>query len=146
MSEGEGRGYHDRLVEEQVDVSMRHWRNALGTYKTVKARSWPWLSGQSPENLVSCSLLITTGDYHHRVSPCSCECSSRKLVALIRKLLPLIRKLPVTRPSEEGTTQNVLPEIQGHNLALTGLCVPSSLNSEGGLTMTSPKDPTVGPS
>jgi len=28
-----------------------------GTYKTVKTRFWPWLSGQSPLNLLSCSLL-----------------------------------------------------------------------------------------
>jgi hypothetical protein len=27
-----------------------------GTYKTVKARFWPWLSGSSPLNLLSCSL------------------------------------------------------------------------------------------
>jgi len=27
-----------------------------GIYKTVKARIWPWLSGQSPGNLSSCSL------------------------------------------------------------------------------------------
>ena len=28
-----------------------------GTHKTVKARFWPWLSGESPHNLSSCSLL-----------------------------------------------------------------------------------------
>ena len=27
-----------------------------GTYKTVKARFWPWPSGKSPYNLTSCSL------------------------------------------------------------------------------------------
>ena len=27
-----------------------------GTHKTVKARNWPWRSGESPQNLLSCSL------------------------------------------------------------------------------------------
>jgi hypothetical protein len=38
------------------------------------------------------------------------------------------------RSSEEGTTYTVLrlPENQGHSLALTVLCVPYSLDSEGG--------------
>ena len=27
----------------------------LGTYKTVKARFWPWRSGKSPDDLSSCS-------------------------------------------------------------------------------------------
>jgi len=28
----------------------------VGTYKTVKTRFWPWLSGKSLENIFSCSL------------------------------------------------------------------------------------------
>ena len=28
----------------------------FGTYKTVKARFWSWLSGKSPQTLLSCSL------------------------------------------------------------------------------------------
>ena len=34
-------------------------------------------------------------------------------------------------PSEDGTTQTLLPESQGHNLAFTVLCVPCSLGSRG---------------
>jgi len=49
-------------VRRVVDpsVSKRASRKPLsieyGTYKTVKARFWPWLVGKSPDNLLSCSL------------------------------------------------------------------------------------------
>ena len=32
------------------------WRGVHGTGQTVEARFWPWLSGQSPVNLSSCSI------------------------------------------------------------------------------------------
>jgi len=36
-----------------------------GTYKTVKARFWPWLSGKCPQNLSSCSVLLDSGNPKH---------------------------------------------------------------------------------
>ena len=48
-------------VHEQAAIlgRDRQLRRAArrGTYKTVRARFWPWLSGKSPYNLLSCSLL-----------------------------------------------------------------------------------------
>ena len=37
-----------------------------GTHKTVKARFWPWLSGQSPQNSLSCSLFALKRTYTRR--------------------------------------------------------------------------------
>ena len=34
-----------------------------GTYKTVKARFWPWHSGESPWNVLSCSLFVRKRRY-----------------------------------------------------------------------------------
>ena len=34
--------------------------NEHGTYKPVEVRFWRWLSGESPQNLLSCSLFIRT--------------------------------------------------------------------------------------
>ena len=68
----------------------------FGTYKTVKARVWPWLSGKSSPILLSCSLF------------------ARQRQGYLRR--------ERYQDSENGSSQ-------GHNLALTGLCVPSSLDS-----------------
>ena len=55
---------------------VAHLRDAEhGTYTTVKARFRPWLSGESPQNLMSCSLFARkryvsgrSADAHRRVA------------------------------------------------------------------------------
>jgi len=44
-------------VAERFD----EWQGELGTKWAVKARCWPWLSGQGPQNLLRCSLFARSG-------------------------------------------------------------------------------------
>jgi len=43
-------------ASEPLHIGAAPLSSEYRTYKTVKARFWPWLSGESPHNLVSCSL------------------------------------------------------------------------------------------
>jgi hypothetical protein len=45
-----------RLVRVRVCNVCSPLSSKNGTYKTVKARLWHWLSGKRPYNLFSCSL------------------------------------------------------------------------------------------
>ena len=88
-----------------------------GTHKTVKARFWPWPSGKSPSDLLSCSLF------------------AGKWLDLLNRVGPLLEGRPLA--SERGGdifnhvkdfhTEN--GSSQGQNLALTGLFVLSWLGS-----------------
>ena len=48
---------HTMPLQGHADVLQSHEDPSSVEHKTVKARFWPWLSGQSPENLGRCSLV-----------------------------------------------------------------------------------------
>ena len=45
------------LLHAEVEIESTLGSSEYGTFKTVKARFWPWFSGKSRLNLVRCSLL-----------------------------------------------------------------------------------------
>ena len=45
-----------RLATCSPRARFRQLTSEHGTYKTVKARFWPWFSGKSPQHLLTCSL------------------------------------------------------------------------------------------
>jgi len=59
-----------------------------GTYKTVKARFWPWFSGKDPLNLVSCSLFAPTP--HSLCTPHRTPYAARRRAAAARGVVPYL--------------------------------------------------------
>ena len=61
-----------------------------GTYKTVQARSWPWLSGKSPDNRISCSVCTRRGGMALRRVRTNC-CAGRSRRGMMRDSPPSIQ-------------------------------------------------------
>ena len=67
-----------QLTQAETPVITGPLSREYGTYKTVKIRGWPWLSGKSPEN-VSCKKYVS----HGASTPSFRACRERILIALM---------------------------------------------------------------
>ena len=77
-------------------IVYRPLSTKLGTYKTVKARLWPCLSGKSPDNLLSCSFVVRKRCHNTRRLYGAVELSSTLWAQLIVSLGALPRRVANT--------------------------------------------------